>query len=1082
MFNILKKKIEKYRGRQIAKTIALDKNYYRKKYSDLANLNDEMLYEHWIRSGYFEGRIPSQSLETHQQSLETHQQSLESPRWINYFNDEKIYFTVNFGVFLKEKKIPEYIFPNDFRINEALNINSNRELNVQLDTLIDCILGNSNIPVSLVNEPKINSEIYLNLAKKFFSDKLKFEQLLLISIHFFENPHSIELLGNIAFDKKDYFLAESLYQSVIQQNSNPNEWLYANYSETLLRREKYLDALANITNGLLKLQHRLLSSKHDEIVNAYFENAFNKCNQLISINQIKKANLEIDQSISEIYQSYLSLKLIDCEQVVRTINKNRILIIGDFGISQCKRYRIDQKIEQLKSQNIRVEAINFDEIKNESVKIALNDIVIFYRVRATNQIINTIADVNARGSLSIFELDDLLFIEEYPHAIENYGGLLGIKQHNNLKSDRMMFRAAATLCQTAISSTIPLQEELSTIVKNGRCILHRNGIDSHHRKLQTSKQNTNNDIRIFYGSGTKSHNSDFINEALPSIIRVLNEHANVKLVIAGYLSLPENFLSDYKKQIEIHPFTADLNEYYNILGNSDINLATLTSDKLTDAKSEIKWIESALLKIPSIVSGTKNYKDVISNYKNGLIANNKDDWYTHLKKLIEDKPFRMSIAKSAYDKVIREYNVKKLGKGLVSSLEKEIETLEQKNTIKKRKKIVIVNVFFAPQTIGGATRVVEDNIDDLLESYSEEYEISVFTSNNDNLTPYVMDRYRVKNVNVFRISPLFKENMDWEYESSEMFRIFADFLDYIQPDLVHFHCIQRLTASVVDATKFLNIPYFVTVHDAWWISNYQFLTDNEGNVYEDGHPDIDSKYPTPSNISWEQSLKRRTHLNGLLNSATKVFAVSNSFAEIYKKNKVRNILSTKNGISSKIKWEKKDTNSNTKLICAHIGGMSHHKGYFRLKEALLKCNPKNLEFIMVDHSKNNGYFSKESWGNVVINIIGKFPQEEINEFFKKVDVLFAPSIWPESFGLVTREANASGCWVVTSNVGAIGEDINHNNGFVISPTIDEISNVIRKLDQFPQKYKSIAKVEVPFFSKNQLDLIVNHYETLFKNE
>jgi glycosyltransferase involved in cell wall biosynthesis len=41
-------------------------------------------------------------------------------------------------------------------------------------------------------------------------------------------------------------------------------------------------------------------------------------------------------------------------------------------------------------------------------------------------------------------------------------------------------------------------------------------------------------------------------------------------------------------------------------------------------------------------------------------------------------------------------------------------------------------------------------------------------------------------------------------------------------------------------------------------------------------------------------------------------------------------------------------------------------------------------------------------------------------------------VWPESYGLVTREALALGLWVVASDRGAIGQDVvEGENGFVV---------------------------------------------------
>ena len=71
-------------------------------------------------------------------------------------------------------------------------------------------------------------------------------------------------------------------------------------------------------------------------------------------------------------------------------------------------------------------------------------------------------------------------------------------------------------------------------------------------------------------------------------------------------------------------------------------------------------------------------------------------------------------------------------------------------------------------------------------------------------------------------------------------------------------------------------------------------------------------------------------------------------------------------------------------------------------------------------------------------------------------MLLAPSLWPESFGLVTREARAAGLWVVASDLGAIGEDIEEGvNGFRIdvgSP--DGLRAALKRIDADPERFRA----------------------------
>ena len=390
------------------------------------------------------------------------------------------------------------------------------------------------------------------------------------------------------------------------------------------------------------------------------------------------------------------------------------------------------------------------------------------------------------------------------------------------------------------------------------------------------------------------------------------------------------------------------------------------------------------------------------------------------------------------------------------------------------KKIALVNVFFPPQTIGGATRVLSDNIDTIVEKYSDEIELVGFCTQSDCRDPYKIEVYPYRGFKVYRVNCQFRVNMDWHPKDPEFYRIFSEFLEFEQPDLIHFHCVQRMSASVVEAARDSGIPYVVTVHDAWWISDYQFLVDQNGKVYPNGHTDPYEDREYPEGIEPSVSMERVSYLKSLLNSAVSTLHVSKGFEELYIGNGIEKTTLTKNGISSTVKWLDKDTSYTSKVVVGHIGGMSDHKGYDIFLEALGDTDGNLVEALVVDHSKEPSYEQVEYVNSVRITFIGRQPQHKIIDVYKKMDILFAPSKWPESFGLVTREAAACGCWVVASNLGGIGGDvIEGETGFIVEPTTEELRKVFNQICDDPGKYKASIKPDSLYYSESQVDTLVS---------
>jgi len=392
-------------------------------------------------------------------------------------------------------------------------------------------------------------------------------------------------------------------------------------------------------------------------------------------------------------------------------------------------------------------------------------------------------------------------------------------------------------------------------------------------------------------------------------------------------------------------------------------------------------------------------------------------------------------------------------------------------------KIAIVNVFFPPHSIGGATRVVADNVESLKRKYEDQVEVVVFSSHPDHTDKYELDCYPFRGSRVYTLSTKLIDHLEWNAENEEVEKVFEKFLDIERPDLVHFHCIQRLTASMLKASQKAGVPYIVTVHDAWWISDYQFLVDNQGEVFVNGHEDILSTPLPPSGISVERSLKRRMKLKTLLLGAKKVLAVSDSFAEIYRKNGFPLCETSKNGVSSGMNWLPKNTSNIDKIVLGHLGGMSNHKGYDLLKTSIQNLNSDGIELLIVDHSKGPDYTLKSKWGATDVTFIGRQPQDEIVKIYQAIDVLIAASIWPESFGLVSREAMACGCWVIASDIGGIGEDVEEGvNGHLIrSGSIDQLMDTIKLLIENPSKYKGLSSTNSLRKSDEQVDELVKYH-------
>ncbi|WP_084498577.1 HAD-IA family hydrolase [Sphingobium sp. HDIP04] len=368
----------------------------------------------------------------------------------------------------------------------------------------------------------------------------------------------------------------------------------------------------------------------------------------------------------------------------------------------------------------------------------------------------------------------------------------------------------------------------------------------------------------------------------------------------------------------------------------------------------------------------------------------------------------------------------------------------------KRQRILFVNIFFPPQVIGGATRVLKDNIDYFIDHRSQDYEFAILCADEENnhSGEWRLDGYR--GIPVFRIATPQELNMDWRAANEMVGARFAAVMRAFKPDLVHIHCLQRLGVVVAEVCQEMGIPYIVTLHDAWWLSNYPFMTDQNGQLVQ-VERDFRTQVQLPE-VGSDVSLLRAERLRRALLNARDRLAVSQSFADLYEACGI-SCRVIENG-TPRILPKPKPAKSDTHIHLCHVGGLEYHKGAYLVEAALRTNRYDNLHFTVVDLARGMGQDTHAIWGTTPVTITGKMSTEELALFYARMHVLIAPSTWPESYGLVTREAIAHGLWVIAGNRGAVGDPVRPENGFIVSVSdTNDLSKALNIIDRHPEKYR-----------------------------
>jgi glycosyltransferase involved in cell wall biosynthesis len=760
----------------------------------------------------------------------------------------------------------------------------------------------------------------------------------------------------------------------------------------------------------------------------------------------------------------------------------KVLLIVEETIPQCFRYRVQQKLEQLQLVESEVNWVSWRTPKTAQTMLHLCHVVIFYRVPAFSEVIQTIKYAKALKKVVFFDIDDLIFDRTaYPDPIESFGGQVSVEEYEGLVRGVALYHEALSLCDYAIASTPTLAKEMAKVTGEGISFCHRNAIDNRILQfVQAGFSKLHRDyLSIFYGSGTKTHDADF-QMAAPALARIMAKHPNVRLTIIGYLTLPD-LLTPYTDRIDRVGLLSSLDVYWEFLSQADVNIAPLKKSLFNDCKSEIKWLEAAALGVPSVVSDTQMYLEVLQDGVDVLIAQTSEEWFDKIDLLISNAEVRCAIAQGAQKKALGEYDPLTMAHNLRHIIDSGVKKAASAGLVtlsQHKKKLLFVNVLYPPQALGGATGLLKNIVDTLKAKSGDRYEISIFTYDLNNPHGYELSEYTHDGVHVTRLSIPPYGDIDWRYQDQRVYDIFSQYLTFCQPDLINFHCVQRLTASTLEAAYDLNIPYTVTLHDAWWICDHQFMLDRNGmeRNYHQNDPLVVAHYA--DDIT--SSIQRRRYLAKCLNNAKTLLAVSEFQAELYCLNGFTQVTVNRNGIMPQPVLPRKPAASN-KIRLGYAGGICVHKGYYFLKEAILAADLHNTEVTVIDLFVDSGSPRYETWGSTRVKFIPKLPADKMPEFYSEIDALVAPSLWPESFGLITREAILAGVWVVASNKGGLAEDIRSGiNGDVFSPThIDELVQILQKIDREPKKYQQQLVVEANHI--RNIDEQVSELESLYDN-
>lgn len=269
---------------------------------------------------------------------------------------------------------------------------------------------------------------------------------------------------------------------------------------------------------------------------------------------------------------------------------------------------------------------------------------------------------------------------------------------------------------------------------------------------------------------------------------------------------------------------------------------------------------------------------------------------------------------------------------------------------------------------------------------------------------------------------------------------FAELLERLRPDVVHFHHLLGLSLRLVELARARGIPTCYTLHDYWFICPTTQLLDHRGELCDGPVAGLNCARCATARmpgIAWTAATPalapvfalRQRRVRRALAGIDRLLAPSRFLAEI----------AVRAGLPS-ARVEMVDfgvhrghtgapavsTPRGGPLQVTYLGAIAPSKGVHVLIEACRLLPPGTLEVdVCGDLSAYPGYAQRlqASAQGLPIHFSGLVAREDVPDVLARSDVVVAPSIWYENAPLVLNEAYAAGVPVVASRLGALAEKV-----------------------------------------------------------
>lgn len=340
--------------------------------------------------------------------------------------------------------------------------------------------------------------------------------------------------------------------------------------------------------------------------------------------------------------------------------------------------------------------------------------------------------------------------------------------------------------------------------------------------------------------------------------------------------------------------------------------------------------------------------------------------------------------------------------------------------------VLVLNIFFAPYTYGGATIVAEEVAQSLVQSHGWKVSVISVMARTD-LAPYAIQKVEQNGIANYLINMPTGRSYAEMYNNPNVTEAVSRLIGALEPDLMHLHCIQEMGAGVIGMAQQLGVPVVLSTHDFWWICERQFMIRMDDLYCGQDPVDIEDCRGCVHNIT--QARARFQYLQHSAAQADLITFPSQFAMDLSQRSGLmaRRAVVWSNGVNlpgpgffdRQAERRKRDP----RLCFGYVGGPAHLKGWPIVRRAFASLKRDDFCGRLVDGGLTTPWWDKVDLTDLrgEWRVVPRYSQKTMDNFYAEIDVLLFLSQWKETFGLTIREAIARGIRVIQTDSGGTTE-------------------------------------------------------------